>query len=144
MSYQEFLKPEFGESVIGTIDKIGKVKLSTDTLGDEERQKLKIKTVVYLVIDVLILLIVLWTLTHYLDEWKSCKVHYFDWIVSVGAFNGVSMILNAFTYRQIIQKRFKMWLVVLSTILEGGMVILSLFSCIMIFNASICLSKREV
>ena len=144
MSYQEFLKPEFGESVIDKIDKIGKVKLSTDTLRDEERHKLKVKTVVYLGIEATILLIVLWTLVNYLDEWKSCKVHYFAWIVNVGAFSGVSLILNAFTYRQIIQKRFKMWLVVASTILEAGMVILALFSGIMMFNASICLSKREV
>ena len=50
------MKPEFGESVINKIDKIGKVKLSTDALREEERRKLKIKTMVYFIVDACIML----------------------------------------------------------------------------------------
>ena len=37
LSYHELLKPEVGASVIGKLEMIGKVKLSTDAIGDDER-----------------------------------------------------------------------------------------------------------
>ena len=62
LSYHELLKPEVGASVIDKLEKIGKVKLSTDAIGDDERQKLKVKAMLYLIIDAIIVLIVAFTL----------------------------------------------------------------------------------
>ena len=102
VSYQEFLKPEVGASVIDKLGMIGKVKLSTDALGDDERHKLKVKTMLYLIIDAIIVLIVTITLKFQTDDWNDCEVHYLTWISCVGGFNLVSFITNIFTYRQII------------------------------------------
>ena len=68
MSYQEFLKPEFGESVLDRLDKIGKVKLNMDTLGDDERKKLKCKTLAYVMIELVSVLIVIFAMIMFSDE----------------------------------------------------------------------------
>ena len=62
MSYQEFLKPEFGESVLDRLDKIGKVKLNMDTLNDDERKQLKCKTLAYVMIELISALIVIFAM----------------------------------------------------------------------------------
>ena len=43
--------------------------------------------------------------------------------------------MHIFTYVMIINKRYKVWLVVLASLVELGMVILSLFSLIMFAKA---------
>ena len=138
------MKPEVGASVIDKLGMIGKVKLSTDALGDDERQKLKVKTMLYFIIDAIIVLIVTITLRFQTDNWNDCVVHYLAWISCVGGFNLVSFITNIFTYRQIIQKRFKMWLLVVSSILEVGMVILSIYAPILAYRSNECIKTPEV
>ena len=40
---------------MNNIDKFGKVKISTDEIGDDERQYLKTKTMAYFIIDAFIM-----------------------------------------------------------------------------------------
>ena len=114
------------------LDKIGKVKLNMDTLGDDERKKLKCKTLAYVMIELISALIVIFAILKLDDDLKLCdKANYSLWIRCVLGYNLVGLFLHIFTYVMIIKKRYKVWLVVLASLIELGMIILSLYSLVL-------------
>ena len=80
------------------IDKFGKFKLSTDTLGDDERSFLKCKTMIYFVIDAVIMSTSGYILVVHSEEWERCEVHFFEWLCCVFGFNTFSFLINVFTF----------------------------------------------
>ena len=95
---------QISENVIEKIDKIGKIKLSTDALPPKERKNLKIKTMIYFIVDACIMMSTGYIIVFNHVQWQDCKVNFFAWLISVFAVNLASFTINFFTYYQIVQK----------------------------------------
>ena len=132
---------QFGETVIGKLDKIGKIKLSTDTLGDDERRKLKIKTMIYFLVDACIVLCTGYIIINDNTLWKACHLNFYPWLLSVFIFNCFSFLISIFTFVQISRGQFQMWLLVCSTILEVGILVLAIFAIEMAARSKYCIPE---
>ena len=144
MSYHNFKDPQFGENVKDKIDWMGKIKMSTDTLRDDERGALKCKTMLYFIVDACVAILTGDIMIRNKVVWENCAIHFYAWLICVCCFTTLSFLINVLTYIQITRGAFNMMLIIFSTLIEVGMLILAMFVPFMASASNDCIDRHEI